>query len=156
MTPFAILPPLMFAQSIRMHLDEIGTIIVDTGYRIHRGLGPGLLESVYRKIFARDLARSGMHVEREKWISFEYDGLWFENAFKADLVVEKCVIVEIKSVAELKPVHYLQLLTYLRVTNLRLGYLINFASPLYKAGVKRILNDYQTDVHLTRRYGDTE
>ena len=139
-----------------MHQDEIGRLIVDAAYHVHRGLGPGLLESVYQKIFSRQLSRTGLFIEGEKWISFDYDGVWFEDAFKADLIVERLVVVEIKSVVELKPVHYLQLLTYLRLMDLRLGYLINFGAPTFKAGIKRVINSYQTDIGLTPRRQDAK
>jgi GxxExxY protein len=87
-----------------LELDRIG-IIVDASFHIHRKLGPGLFESVYHTILARDLARRGLFVESKKYISFEYDGLWFENAFQPDLIIERKVIVEVKSVAALAPIH---------------------------------------------------
>ncbi len=125
-----------------MDIGALGQLIVDTAYHLHRGLGPGLVESVYSRVYARELARRGLFVERNKKISFEYEGLWFENAFCADLIVENLVIIEVKSVTALAPVHYSQLLTYLRLLDLPVGYLINFGSPLFKAGVKKVVNGY--------------
>lgn len=137
-----------------MQLDEIGTKIVDAAFRVHRGLGPGLLESVYQRVLGRELSRLGLFVEREKWISFDYDGLWFENAFKTDLIVERSIVVEIKSVAEIKPVHFMQVLTYLRLLDMRLGYLMNSSAPLFKDGCKRIVNNYEDKIHLSPRRQD--
>ncbi len=124
-----------------MHeLDEITGSIVDSAIQIHKGLGPGLLESVYEVVLARLLARRGFVVERQKPISFEYDGMFFENAFRIDVLVDERVIVEIKSVEKLAYVHSKQLLTYLRLTNLHVGLLLNFGSATLKEGLHRIVN----------------
>jgi iron complex transport system substrate-binding protein len=121
-------------------LDSITGQIVDAAYKLHVGLGPGLLESVYESILARDLQRRGLRVERQRMISFDYDGLHFHDAFRVDLIVESLVVVEIKSVERLPPVYSKQVLTYLRLLNLEVGLLINFGAPTLKDGLHRIVN----------------
>jgi GxxExxY protein len=103
-------------------------------------LGPGLLESVYEIVLARTLQKRGLRVVRQKPISFEYDGMRFDEAFRADLFVEERVVVELKSVELLAPVHSKQLLTYLRLMQLPVGLLINFGAPTLKQGLHRIVN----------------
>jgi GxxExxY protein len=114
--------------------------VVHTALRIHQKLGPGLLESVYETILARDLARKGLTVERQKAISFDFDGLWFEDAFRVDLIVERAVIIEVKSVTAFAAAHEKQLLTYLRLLDYRVGLLLNFGAALMKDGIKRIVH----------------
>lgn len=121
-------------------LDDITGEIVDAAFMLHTGLGPGLLESVYETVLARELLRRGLQVERQKPVSFHYDGLDFYDGFRIDLMVESRVIVEIKSVERLAPVHSKQLLTYLRLLNLSVGLLINFCAPTLKEGLHRIVN----------------
>lgn len=121
-------------------LDDITGAIVDAAMKIHIDLGPGLLESVYEMVLAKALAKRGLHVERQKGIRFEYDGILFEEGFRADLVVESRVIVELKSVEKLAPVHSKQLLTYLRLMDLPVGLLINFGAATLKEGLHRIVN----------------
>lgn len=123
-------------------LNLISGRIVDAAYRIHKELGPGLLESVYETILARDLARLGYRIERQKPISVEFEGLTFPNACRADLVVEGSVVVEVKSVENLPRVHQKQLITYLRLLDLRLGLLLNFGRPLMKDGIHRLINGW--------------
>src|SRR5436309_4237930 len=119
-----------------MHeLDEITGTIIDSAIQVHRSLGPGLLESVYEAVLARILTRSGFKVEKQKILSFEYDGIVFANAFRMDLLVDDRVIIEIKSVEELAPVHHKQLLTYLRLSDLQVGLLINFGAATLKEGL---------------------
>jgi iron complex transport system substrate-binding protein len=115
---------------------------VDASLQIHRDLGPGLLESVYVAILARSLVKRGFHIERQKVIRFEYDGMVFEEGFRADLVVEARVIVEVKSVEQLARVHAKQLLTYLKLTNTPVGLLVNFGAPTLREGLRRIVNGY--------------
>jgi GxxExxY protein len=122
-------------------LNRITGSIVFSALRIHRDLGPGLLESVYERILARDLGRAGHVVERQKPISFEFEGLWFPNGYKVDLIVDHAVLVEIKSVGVLPPVSGKQLLTYLRLLDYRVGLLLNFGAPLMKDGIQRIANN---------------
>lgn len=123
-------------------LNLISGRIVDAAYRIHKELGPGLLESVYETILARDLARLGYTVERQKPITVEFEGLTFHNACRADLVVQRSVVVEVKSVENLPRVHQKQLITYLRLLDLRLGLLLNFGRPLMKDGIHRLINGW--------------
>ena len=124
-----------------VQLDDITGAIVDESIRIHRARGPGLLESVYEIILASVLERRGLHVERQLPISFSYDGIEFVHAFRADLIVEGRVIVEVKSIEHVATVHPKQLLTYLRLTNLHVGLLLNFGAPIMKDGIKRVVND---------------
>ncbi len=130
-------------RSVDLPEDELNRItgaVIDAAVGIHTRLGPGLLESVYEIVLARDLARRGYRVERQKPVSFEYDGLEFDNAFRVDLVVQNAVIVEVKSVAVLPAVFEKQVLTYLRLMDLRVGLLLNFAVPLLRQGIRRIVN----------------
>lgn len=120
-------------------LDDITGAIVDTALKIHVELGPGLLESVYETVLARALEKRGFHVERQKPIRFEYDGMVFEEGFRVDLLVEGRVGVELKSVEKLAPVHAKQVLTYLRLMNLPVGLLLNFGAPTLKEGLQRIV-----------------
>ena len=120
--------------------NEIAKEIVDASFHIHTTLGPGLLESVYQRVLEFELAERGLHVESEVGIAFVYKGISFDEGFRADLVVEDSVLVELKSVEKLAPVHKKQLLTYLRLTNKKLGLLINFGAPLIKDGIERIVN----------------
>jgi GxxExxY protein len=125
-----------------VELDDITGAIVDSAIRIHRNVGPGLLESLYEALLACELRRRGLHVERQRLIRVSYDGIAIEDAFRADLLVEQCVIVEIKSVERAVPVHTKQLLTYLRLTNLRVGMLVNFGAERMKDGIERVVNNY--------------
>jgi iron complex transport system substrate-binding protein len=123
-------------------IDDITGIIVDAAYRIHTGLGPGLLESVYEAVLARDLERRGLRVERQIAVSFDYDGMHFDEGLRIDLLVQGVVIVELKSVEKLAAVHSKQLLTYLRLMKLSVGLLINFGGATLKEGLHRIVNNY--------------
>lgn len=126
-----------------LRLDDITGAIVDAALKIHSELGPGLLESVYEAVLARALERRGFRVERQKVIRFEYDEMVFEEGFRTDLLVEGRVVVELKSVESLAPVHSKQLLTYLRLMDLRVGLLINFGAATLKEGLHRIVNNLQ-------------
>jgi GxxExxY protein len=125
-------------------LDDITGEIINASIKLHRDLGPGLLESVYEAILANLLSRCGLMVERQKPICFEYDGISFDDAFRVDLLVERRVIVELKSVEKLAPVHSKQLLTYLRLMNLPVGLLINFGAATLKEGLHRVVNNLET------------
>jgi GxxExxY protein len=114
--------------------------IVDAAYDLHTRLGPGLLESVYETVLARMLERKGRRVERQMPVSFEFDGMRFDDGFRVDLLVEGCVLVELKSVERLAPVHGKQVLTYLRLLDLPVGLLINFGAPRMNEGLHRIIN----------------
>ena len=121
-------------------LDDVTGEIVDAAFKLHTSLGPGLLESVYETVLCRDLQRRGLQVERQKLISFEYDGLRFDEGLRVDLLVDARVVVEIKSVEKSAAVHGKQVLTYLRLMNLPVGLLINFGAPTLKEGLQRIVN----------------
>jgi GxxExxY protein len=121
-------------------IDEITGEIVHTAYRLHTELGPGLLESVYEAVLAQRLERCGLRVERQKPISFQFDGLRFDEGFRADLMVEGRVLIELKSVEKLAPVHAKQVLTYLKLLDLPVGLLINFGAAHLRDGLKRIVN----------------
>jgi len=121
--------------------NEIAAIIVNTAYDIHVKLGPGLLESVYEEIMFYELVKQGLNVERQKAIPVIWDELKMEIGFRADLIVENKVILELKSVEKIAPVHPKQLLTYLKITGLKLGLLINFNEKLIKDGITRIVNN---------------
>ena len=123
-----------------MEENAIGTIVVDCAIQLHRALGPGLLETVYEATFARLLEKHGLVVDRQVTVPIEFDGERFDEGFRADLIIEKKVILELKSVERANPVHKKQLLTYLRLTGLKLGYLLNFGDELMKHGITRIIN----------------
>jgi GxxExxY protein len=120
--------------------NDLASIIVDCCYHIHVNLGPGLLESVYEEILYSELTEIGLKVERQKQLPVVWKSKTLDLGFRTDLIVENKVIIEIKSVIEIHPVHPKQLLTYLKLTGLKLGLLINFNSPLIKTGITRIVN----------------
>lgn len=120
--------------------NEIGRIVVDAALAVHRALGPGLLESVYETILAVELRERGLHVERQPAVPIEYRGLRFEEGFRADLIVEGKVLLELKSIEKLSNVHKKQLLTYLRLSGRKLGFLLNFGEGVIKDGIVRIVN----------------
>lgn len=123
-----------------MHENEISQIIVNSCFKIHTQLGPGLFESVYEEILYYELIQSSLSVERQKGILVRWDNLVMEVGFRSDLIVENKVILELKSVEVIAPVHQKQLQTYLKLTRLKLGLLINFNVPLIKDGIQRIVN----------------
>ena len=120
--------------------NDISREIVDTAFQVHTKLGPGLLETVYEVIMAHELKKRGMHVERQMPVPIEYEDLKFEEGFRADLVVNGLVVIELKSVDKLAKVHKKQLLTYLRLMDRKLGLLINFGENLIKDGISRVVN----------------
>lgn len=128
----------------RRDKEEIASILVDCAFRLHRDLGPGLLETVYEVVLAKMLRDQGLMIERQKPIPIEYAGFAFDEGFRADLIIEGIVLVELKSVENLAPVHFKQTLTYLRLLSLPLGLLINFGSATFKEGCKRIVNGPQS------------
>ena len=121
--------------------NELSKIIVDVAYKIHTRLGPGLLESVYEEIMTYEFQKLDLQVSRQRGIPVVWDEKRMELGFRADLIVENKVIIELKSVEILAPVHPKQLLTYLKITGLKLGLLINFNEPLIKDGITRIVNN---------------
>ena len=123
-----------------MSENDLARIIVDACYKLHTRLGPGLLESVYEVVLARELQRRGISARRQVPVPIVWEELEFDEGFRADLIVEDKVIVEVKSVERLAPVHGKQLLTYLRLADKRLGLLVNFGEALIKDGIKRVVN----------------
>ncbi len=123
-----------------MNENGIGTIIVNEAVRLHLEVGPGLLESVYEKVLAKRLIERGLEVRQQSPIAITINDMQFKEGFRADLIVEDKVIVELKSVQQLNAAHRKQLLTYLKMSDLRLGYLLNFGSSLMKDGIIRIIN----------------
>ena len=120
--------------------NKISKQVVDAAFKIHTTLGPGLLESVYEAVLAYELNKRGLKVVRQKAVPVIYEDVHLEEGFRADLIVEDKVIVELKSVEIIAAVHKKQVLTYLRLTNLKLGLLINFGDALIKDGIVRIVN----------------
>ncbi len=119
--------------------DQIGTAIVDAAYTVHRALGPGLLEHVYEVCFCHELSKRGLSFEQQVTVPIVYDGIRFQEGLRLDVLVEGLVICELKAVDTMNPVYQAQLLTYLKLTGKRLGYLINFNAPLIKQGIKRLV-----------------
>lgn len=126
-----------------MRINDISGIILNEAIRVHRELGPGLLESVYEAVLAKRLQQRGLSVDRQNPISITIDGEVYGEAFRLDLLVDGIVVVELKSVEELRSVHFKQVKTYLRLTDLQLGLLINFGEETLKQGYHRIANNLQ-------------
>lgn len=124
-------------------LDEITGAVFDAAVKLHMRLGPGLLESVYEAVLARQLIEQGFAVQRQKIVSFTFEGLQFDEGFRVDLLVDDLIVVELKSLHRLLPVHSKQVLTYLRLLNLEVGLLINFGAGTLKEGLRRIVNNHQ-------------
>ncbi|MEQ8848088.1 GxxExxY protein [Botrimarina sp.] len=123
-----------------MRENEVAKAIVDASYKIHTQLGPGLLESVYEVVLAHELRQRGFEVRRQVPVSISYEGLRFDEGYRLDLLVDECVVVELKFVEELSGVHKKQLLTYLKLADKRLGLLVNFNTELIKDGICRVVN----------------
>ncbi len=126
-----------------MNVEELSAIVVDCAYQLHVDLGPGLLESVYETVLARMLSDRGLKVERQKVVEFEYRGIRFNEGLRVDLMVDDLLVVELKSVETLAPVHSKQVLTYLRLLHKPVGLLINFGAATFKEGCKRIVNQHK-------------
>ena len=124
-----------------MNENEIAKEVVDAAFHIHNQLGPGLLESAYQKILCHELSKRSLQFDAEILIPIQYDGLIIDLGYCADIIVENKVILELKSVEVIQDVHKKQLLTYLKVSGLKLGLLINFGAPLIKNGITRIVNN---------------
>ncbi len=122
--------------------ERLSAMVVDTAFHIQNDLGSGLLESVYASVLTRALLRQGLHVEREKIVVFEFDGMQFNDGLRIDLLVNEVLVVELKSVEAVAAVHFKQLLTYLRLMNLPLGLLINFGAATFKEGCRRVVNNH--------------
>jgi GxxExxY protein len=123
-----------------MTYNELSSTVLEVAIDVHRRLGPGLLESVYQTILAHELTKRGFHVVKEQPIPLIWDNLRFDIGFRADLIVNDLLLVELKSVEQLAPVHKKQVLTYLRITGKKLGLLINFGEETLKDGIRRIIN----------------
>ena len=127
----------------RRDKEELSRIVVDCAYKMHVQIGPGLLESVYEAVLEKLLIERGLHVSRQRAIPITLMGLSINEGFRADLIVEDSLLIELKSVEKLAPVHAKQVLTYLRLLDLPLGLLINFGAATFKEGCKRIVNGQQ-------------
>ncbi len=136
--------------------EELSRLVVDCGYRLHVEVGPGLLESVYEAVLQKLLLNQGLKVERQKPIPLRIMGLSLDEGFRADLIGENILLLELKSVEKLAPVHSKQVLTYLRLLNLPLGLLINFGAATFKEGCKRIVNGDQSFVSSCLRVNQSE
>jgi GxxExxY protein len=127
-------------EGMGMTENEIGAVVVNTAVELHKKLGPGLLENVYEVIFMRSLVKKGLSVQRQVLFPIEFEGEHCDIGFRVDLLIEGKVIIELKSVEKIIPVHKKQLLTYLKLSNIKIGYLINFGAELMKDGIVRIIN----------------
>jgi len=132
-------------QYAKMNENAIGKTVIDAAVKVHRELGPGLLETVYEVVLAKELESRGLHVERQVPVPIVYAGMRFEEGFRADMIVEGKVILELKSVEQLSKVHPKQLFTYLKLTGLKLGFLLNFGGSLMKDGIERVVNGLPED-----------
>ena len=126
-----------------MKENEITGDILDSAIKLHRRFGPGMLESIYEQLLEAELIRRGHKVERQKSVSFEYDGLLLENAFRVDLLVDNKVVVELKSAEQMKPVFMKQVKTYLVAMNLQVGVVVNFGMNTLKEGYVRVVNGFE-------------
>jgi GxxExxY protein len=120
--------------------NDIGTLVVEAAIQVHRALGPGLLESVYEVVLAYELQQRGLRVERQVVVPIEYQGLQFSEGFRADIIINHKVVLELKSVEHVTLAHKKQIQTYLRLTGCKLGYLLNFGEALMKQGITRAVN----------------
>lgn len=125
--------------------NEISRVIVDSALTVHRELGPGLLETVFEVALAYELKQRGLSVERQVPVSIKYRGVLFDEAFRADIVVDEKVIIELKSVEQISQAHKKQVQTYLRLKGRKLGFLLNFGEALMKRGITRVVNGLQDD-----------
>jgi GxxExxY protein len=121
--------------------DELSNVIIGAAIEVHKAVGPGLLESVYQKCLTRELQLAGVGYQEEVVLPLQYKGMEFDGAFRLDMLIADKVIVELKAVEAILPVHEAQLLSYLRLTNRRLGLLINFNVPVLRAGIRRVVNN---------------
>ena len=124
------------------HVERLASEVIGASIRIHKLLGPGLLESVYESILARDLECRGLHVDRQCSVPIECEGLSFDEGFRCDLLVEGTLVIEIKSVKSIAPVHLKQVLSYIRLLRVSLGLLINFGAPTIKEGCRRVVDQH--------------
>lgn len=137
-----------------MDIEQIAAKAINCGFRIHDRLGPGMLESAYEALLAELLIRAGLRVERQRIIPISLDDIVVDAGFRADLIVEGQLLIELKSIERLAPVHGKQVLTYLRFMDLRLGLLMNFGAPLFKDGLRRIVNNHTAAPSISKRGND--
>ncbi len=126
-------------------IDEISADVVGEAIRIHRGLGPGLLESVYETVLAASLRRMGYSVARQFPVDIDFEGMRFEGAYKIDILVDGRLVIEVKAVEQLTKAHAKQLLTYIRLVKQPVGLLLNFSAATMKEGIRRLVNDYRPE-----------
>ena len=125
-----------------MHVKEVASLAVDCGLQVHKDLGPGLLESAYQTVLAHLFEKKGLFVERQVIVPIQYEGLFINQGFRADLIIEKSLVIELKSVERIAPVHAKQRLTYLRFLNRSVGLLMNFSADKFTGGLRRIVNNH--------------
>jgi GxxExxY protein len=123
--------------------NEIGSLVIEASIKVHKQLGPGLLELIYEVALCHELKKHNLSVKRQVSIPIMYEEIKFDEGFKADIIINNKVLLELKSVEKLHPVHKKQLLTYLKLTNIKLGYLLNFNESLMKEGITRIVNNLE-------------
>ena len=138
-----------------MNLDELTSAIIGSAIEIHRELGPGLFESAYEACLTYDLQQKEFQIERQKALPIVYRGIQLDEAYRLDVVVENAVILELKSVESLLPIHTAQLLSYLKLSGMHVGLLINFNVPVLKDGIKRVVNEYTEDKRYTAKVQST-
>ena len=124
---------------ISARAEEVATAVVDAAVKVHRALGPGLLESVNEACLCYELSKRGIPYQRQVSLPVRYEEVFIETGFRLDVLVDECVIVELKSIEAIAPIHEAQLLTYLKLANIRLGFILNFNVPLMKQGIKRMV-----------------
>jgi len=130
----------MTYEKIPQELEAIGKSVVDAAYKVHKALGPGLLEKVYEVAFCHEIRKKGYECIRQVYIPIVYDGIEFEEGLRLDVIIEEKVIVELKALENVNPVWEAQIISHLKLTNNRLGFLINFNVPLIKQGIRRFVN----------------
>jgi GxxExxY protein len=130
-------------RELTLGLEEVAKSIVDCAIKVHRALGPGLLESAYQECLAYELRKRGLRVDCEVSLPLMYDGLRIDAGYRVDMIVEKCILIENKTVDHLAPIHEAQLLTYLKLMDYRIGFLLNWNVVLMKHGIKRLVNNLE-------------
>jgi len=126
-------------QKVPEYIEAIGKVVVNSAFKVHKEVGPGLLERHYQKLLIYELKKRGLNVKKEVELPIYYDNVLFNDYYKVDLMVEDKIIIELKTVEQLLPVHFSQVRTYLKLSNYRLGYLINFDTALAKDGINRVV-----------------
>ena len=134
-----------------MDIEQIAKTAVTSAIKVHKTLGPGLLESVYQKCLTYELKKAGLKVQTEVPLPVQYENIKIDAGFRADMIIEDLVIIENKTVDKIAPIHEAQLLTYLKMTGLNLGFLLNWKSVLMKDGIKRMVNNLSKNYEPRRR-----